>query len=236
MKLNKRLLIGNEQLKIISDDIRLNLFSPGRAVFTVQSETVCEGVVQLYMGYKVSEMQPFFTGYIESSTTLDSKQQRIFCRELQATLNRRLVLNLRHPTLQDTLRTIAGDSGLIFLTPDQAYATTMVPRFDSVGNGYHAIDSIADVFKIPKLICQQQPDNRIFVGSWEHSYWFDKPLEIPIKWQTNFGVSNSSRIPAVPKIRPGIKINENYLTAVHMSESHMQLTWNKNPWRGSYGS
>lgn len=235
MNLNKVLLVSGNQIPLINEDVRLNLFSPGRAAFTVMSDTPLSGIVSLSIGYQAKALSSIFTGYIESSNAIDDQQQRLFCRELTATLNRPLFLSLRHPTMQDTLREIAADTGLVFVTPEQPYARSMVPRFDSAGNGYHAMISVADVYKVPQYIWQQQGDSNVYVGSWADSAWPSKEIDIPSRWFSSHGLSGRAKIPAIPRLRPGIKINNNFLIELTFIGNSMNLVWSKNPWNHKYG-
>ncbi|MDG9666716.1 hypothetical protein ONV78_03135 [Hahella sp. CR1] len=231
MKLHKSLSVGGTPLKLVSEDVRLALFSPGRAVFTVQADAPLSGVVQFALGYDPSALQRFFIGYVESCTPLDNQQQRVFCRELTATLNRRLALNLRHVTLNDTLAAISQDTGLTFVTPLEPYATAKAPAFYSWGSGYHCMDALAEVYTIPNMIWQQQGDGAVYVGSWTHSYWATRPVEIPTNLLNGFGVANRARLPMTPKLRPGVWLNQiHYVTQVCLAENHMNLTWSAAPW------
>ncbi|WP_020411016.1 hypothetical protein [Hahella ganghwensis] len=231
MKLHKQIEVADQLLKLVKEEVRLSLMSPGRAVFTVQSEIPLSGIVRFSMGYDPQELQRYFVGYVESCTTLDSQQQRLFCRELSATLNRRIPLSLRNVDLKQVLAAISDQTGLRFVTPKANYTETKASAFYSLTGGYHCLDSMAEVFSIPQLIWQQQGDGQVYVGSWQHSYWSGREVEIPPAWLDGFGVANRARIPAVPKLRPGIYLsNRNYLHQVNLVDSHMLLSWSPNPW------
>ncbi len=228
---HKVIRVSGKEFKLINEDVRLHLFNPGVATFTVQSEQKLSGIVHFSLGYDPDKLQRYFIGFIENSMALDGQQQQLFCRELSATLNRLLPLNLRNVTLNETLEAISQDSGLVFVTPEQDYSNTKAPSFYSMGGGYHCMDSLAKVFSIDQLLWQQQGDGRIYVGSWQHSYWVNKPAEIPSEWQTGFGVANRSRIPVIPKIRPGVLLSTGEtITQVHLDQNHINLTWSKKPW------
>lgn len=229
MNLTKQITVNGKPFKLVSEDVRLNLFTPGRAVFNVVSTESLSGIVAYSLGYKADALTQYFLGYIEKSTTVNQDQQRLFCRELPAALNRRLPLAVRVPTLTDVLQAITDDSGIPFVTPQAAYTKTRVPAFYSLGNGYHALDSLADVFGIERFMWQQQGDGKVFVGSWNDSYWAGRPVEIPTEMQKEFGASNRSAIPVLPKLRPGALMNGSYLTGVKIDGNQMQLAWQKDP-------
>ena len=46
------------------------------------------GIVALDVGFDPAHLQQFFLGYVENSFAIDKKQQRVFCRELNAVLSR----------------------------------------------------------------------------------------------------------------------------------------------------
>lgn len=229
MNLTKQITINGKPFKLTSEDVRLNLFTPGRALFNVVSTETLSGIAVFSLGYKADALTQYFVGYIEKSTAVNADQQRVFCRELTAALNRRLPLALRACTLRDVLQEITDDSGVPFVTPQAAYTTTRAPAFYSVGNGYHAMDSLADVYGIERFIWQQQGDGKVFVGSWADSFWAGRTVEIPVEMQKEFGASNRSVLPVLPKLRPGAIMNGSYLTGVKLEGNQMQLTWHKDP-------
>ena len=231
MILHKVLEVAGDEIKLVDDSVVLGLLNPGRAFFVVQSNVRLSGIVRFSIGYDRQKMQRFFTGFVENSMAIDGQQQKLFCRELTAGLNKRIPLSLRNVTLTQVLDAIAQQTGLVFVVPDQDYATTAVAAFYSVAGGYHCLDSLAKVFNIPQLIWQQQGDGKIFVGSWAHSFWVDKKIPLPTHWQTKHGVANSATLPALPKLRPGVMINENYyVTDVALDGVNSVISWSKNPW------
>lgn len=231
MKLHKKITIGGEPYALNKEDVRLHLFNPGVAVFDVVADAPLSGIASFTAGYDPAALQPVFFGYVENSFAIDKKQQRVFCRELAAGLSMLLPMNLRNVTLNQVLANIADKTGLQFVTPEQAYADKAAPALYSLSSGYHCMDALARVFEIPQYVWQQQGDNKIFVGSWAHSYWQSRPIELPVVYQASSGVANSARIPATPKLRPGVLFNgENFITQVKWDGEHQNITWSKNPW------
>ena len=100
MKLRKTLTVAGIGVKLVSDDLRLDLYAPGRNVFQVQSGAPLLGQVSFSMGYSREDKdQVFFVGYVEHSLTVDNTQQRLMCRELMGVLDVDLPISMRHPTL-----------------------------------------------------------------------------------------------------------------------------------------
>ncbi len=231
MKLTKLLTVNDKQYLINTDDVQLSLKSPGRAAFSILSNEKVSGLVKYSAGYDPSNLHLFFTGIVETCFKVDEKQQNIFCRELTSVLNQILPLSLRNVTLKQVLSAITDKTGLQFVVPDQPYADKKAPAFMSVAGGYHAMDSLARVFRIPNMIWQQQGDGKIFVGSWEHSYWANAVLDLPIKFQEKSGVADTAEIPAEPSMRPGIKLTSgNIITSLQLSDVKMKIGWQASPW------
>lgn len=232
MKLHKVLTINGQAIPLVRDDVHLYLFSPGTALFYVDAgETITSGMVQFSAGYDPAALVPIFTGAIQKSFYVDREQQALYCRELSNTLNRILPLSLRNCTLATVLAAISKDTALKFVTPEQDYSRTATPVFYSVGGGYHVMDSLARVFRIPKPIWQQQGDGKIFVGSWEHSFFSNKPVNVPVNIRSKSGAANSCELVASPRFRPGVVLDSGeVITKVQFKESQMYLEWDTNPW------
>lgn len=232
MKLHKRVLVAGETYPIVDHNIRLNLFSPGRSAFTVQSKTTLSGVVFFDCGYQASSLTRWFIGYVESCTKVDEHQQRIFCRELTGVLYGLLPLALRDADLNETLAAITKATGLDFVLPvdNKPYTAIKAPAFYNMASGYHAMDSMAAVFNIPKLIWQQQVSGKVYVGSWDDSRWANRPVTLPNNWERDVTVANGATIPPFPSMRPGALYNGNVVTSVEFTGSKMAINWASNPW------
>lgn len=226
MKLRKTLLIGNEPVQLVSEDVRLEESAPGRACFRVKASAPLKGVVQLNLGYSAQDTdQVFFVGYVESSHTVDSVQQRIMCREVSHVLAKQLPLSLRHPTLQDVLEKYSDLTGLAFTAPDKAYTRTPAPHFQTLGSGIHGMNSLGDVFQIPEYIWQQQGDGSVFVGSWHDSRWATRPLDIDETFFTGVGANGGKILPALPPLRPGVMLNGKRVKKLQLKAHEMVVTW-----------
>lgn len=233
MKLHKRLSVAGKPINLIDDDIRLAMFTPGRASFSVESPTALTGVVVFSCGYQIDKIAPWFIGYVESCTQVDKKQQRIFCRELSAALYNRLPLALRDVTMAETLAAISAETGLKFTLPTAAaaYLANKAAAFYNMANGYYALDCLADVYGVDKPIWLQLVDGSVFVGSWDHSPMATKVVDIHRDFENEVRVANGATISAILGLRPGIVYNGSILTDVSLVGLKMQLQWSANPWR-----
>jgi hypothetical protein len=231
MKLTKKITVDGVSYPLNVDQVRLDLFNPGRACFDVDADKKLSGLVVFLAGYDPQQLQQVFLGWIENCFQVDKRQQRIFCRELSGALFRLVPLSLRNINIKEIMAAISTETGLEFIVPSVAYADKKAPAFFSLGSGYMCMDAIAQIFSIPKFIWQQQGDGKIFCGSWNDSYWFGKPVEIPVDMQSENGLANSGKIPALPKLRPGAQLTTgHYITKLQWDGQHQNITWDANPW------
>ncbi|MVV51926.1 hypothetical protein EJA72_27340 [Pseudomonas sp. PB120] len=227
LKLHKVLTISGVVHPLVKDEVRLDVKSPGRAMFTIQSSTPVKGLVTLDIGYNESALQRHFIGFVERSTVANSVQQVVLCRELAAVLANPLPLNLRHVDLRAVLGEISDRTGLRFRVPDQAYTKVKAPFFYSLAAGYQAMDSMARVFGVPDFIWQQQGDGEVFVGSWADSFFGARaPLQLPVELFDGYQGNQSATISALPGLRPGATINQGErITSVTLSGTQMGIKW-----------
>lgn len=222
MKLRKSLYIGGSPYKLVEDDVRLELNTAGRALFRVQSPQVLSGIVQFRIGYSSqSKDQLFFIGYIESSHTVDAATQKIFCREMAAALSYKLPVSLRHPTLRDVLRAYTEKTDLVFVVPEQPYAARKISYFHTLGSGYHGMDQLGAVFGIEDYFWQPHPDGSVFVGSWQHSRWATRPVEIEEKFFTGVTAAGAKVLPAIPALRAGVRLNGQRIESLQLKGHEM---------------
>lgn len=230
MKLVKRLLIGNKEVPLVTEDVRLQINTPGRAFFVV-AKPVERGIVSFDIGYTQGNTHRYFHGYVESITKISANHYSVFCQEFSAALNRRITTNLRHVTLADVTQELTNQTAVQFILPDEQYVKSLAPCFYSVGGGYHYMDKLADIYSIPKFMWQQQANGKIFVGSWEHSQWKGKEIDMPEKWLANHGVNGSAQLPVIPSLKPGVYINgRGLVTKTALKTSKVNINWSDKFW------
>lgn len=227
LKLHKVLTIDGAVHQLVKDEVRLDIKSPGRAMFTIQSSAPAKGLVTLDIGYNESALQRHFIGFVERCTVANSVQQVVLCRELAAVLANPLPLNQRHVDLRAVLGEISDKTGLRFRVPDQAYTKVKTAFFYSLAAGYQAMDSLARVFGIQDCIWQQQGDGEVFVGSWVDSFFGARaPLQLPVELFDGYQGNQSATISALPGLRPGATINQGErITSVTLAGTQMGIKW-----------
>ncbi len=228
MNILKQIVIAGTHYPLIADDVSLDIKRPAKGIFTVQADKKLTGIVSFAIGYNSQQLTQWFLGYIESSTALDKKQQRIVARELGGVLQHPQFLNLRHVTIKDILNTISDNTGLNFVVGEGDYSQTTIPYFYSMGNGFHCLDSLGKSFGIERYFWQQEASNNIFVGSWSDSHWSKKSLDLDNKWLSDFGVGERATLPALPQLRPGVYLKGlGCVDTIRLKEASMLLTWTK---------
>ncbi len=224
MKLVKKLTVNGQEVGLVRDHVWLDISTPGRADFTVRSPKALSGAVQLHIGVAGRSMIEFFTGFIVRSHTVDKAQQRLFCRELAAVLWKTIPVSIRNASMRDILGVYSRKTGLTFAIPSQNYADTPCPGFQTIANGIHGMDALGDIFGIENYIWQQQGDGRVFAGNWAHSKWADKAVTIPEKYFQEVQLDGTKTVQATPGLRPGVLLNDQYITGLQLFEHFMVVT------------
>lgn len=238
MRLFKQCVIKGVEYPLVYEDLRLDYNRAGRGIVQVcrpESDTdrgpdrgkdgdeeltadKLLGDVQFSLGWNFCDtMTRFFSGDVERAVRVDNKQWRLFVREGTARLDAPHPIALRHPTLKDVLAAYAARTRLEFIVPEADYASRKVPAFDSLGSGFQGLTSIGAVFGIEDYHWQAQGNGKVFVGSWAHSFWADKPVTMPEEVFTGHTAGDTCTIAALPWARPGMLLNGRRVRAVHFS-------------------
>lgn len=225
MKFDYRLTRNNQQIPLISHDVRLSYSKPGRASFTVESAAELQGIVHFTMANTATGQRSQFYGYIERSTPVGDNRQLLFCREKSAVLQFPLPLSFRNITLKTLLQEIKAKTGLQFAIPKAGYMDHAVPFFINTGSGYHALQQIGRVFGIEDYLWQQKRDGNIYLGSWQDSHWKEQPLTLPDNLFTKHSAAKTAELLAIPGLRPGYLLNGKRLKTVDLKENKMVVSW-----------
>lgn len=225
-RLTKVLTIDGKQVtSIVNDNVKLGLFSTGRAMFTVITNNEPKGLIELHIGYNIDQLTPYFLGVIESQH-YSGGRWFITCREFLGALSFPFSIAIRFATANTVLNKLK-QIGVDFVTPSAEYLNKKVPCFYHNGTGITALQEIGKVFNIENYIFQQRTDGKIYIGSWNDSGWAKSEInnfsEHPIK----VSKSTLGEIVAIPKLRPGLKLNGRYITEVVLSGNKQTITWSK---------
>ena len=223
-RLTKVLTIGGKQVNsIVDESVKLGLFSTGRATFSITSDNEPSGIVELQIGYSATKLTPYFLGVIESKHFANN-QWLITCRELMGALAFSSPIVIRHATAKMVLEKLS-ELGVKFVTPNADYINKKVPCFYHNGTGISALQQLGKVFNIDGYIYQQRPDGQIYVGSWADSGWAKSEINDFPEHTIKVKSSTSGELIAIPKLRPGIKLNGRYITEVIFSGNKQLIKW-----------
>lgn len=229
MRFQQSLFIDGQEYQIIENNVFLELSSIGRAVFTIKSESKPpRGVIFYDCGYTDGNYYRFFVGLVREIVKRDTRSWVIHCREISLALQLNCPISLRNCTLLDVLADISKTTRLNVSTKESAdYATKLVPRFANTGNALHAIRLIGSVFDIEDVVWYQTKDGNIWIGDYQDSEWAKKQdITIPDKFFIKQQGSNMATLPAMPALRPGVRLNDFRLTEVNLQENEVHLKWN----------
>ncbi|MBI0776745.1 phage major capsid protein, P2 family [Escherichia coli] len=78
---------------------------------------------------------------------------------------------------------------------------------------------------IQDYIWYQLPDGSLYVGGVEKSLFAGRPVEIPSEFSQGAAGGNSVTLPVIQTIRPGVEMNGERVTKVHLTNDTMAITW-----------
>ncbi|WP_449549580.1 hypothetical protein [Lelliottia nimipressuralis] len=225
MKPIKRLYLSTDEIHLADASLVLELNSCGRGFITAQTTQDYTGkLVRLDVGYTDLVLR-WFTGYVERSQPAENGFQRLFVRELVGVFERLWPCSFQHPTLRKVANWLTEHSGLTFSVPDADYSDRRVPHLTHSGTGYQLLDNLGKAFGITDYIWYQLPDGSVYVGGAEKALFADRPVEIPHEFSQGVAGGNSMTLPVVQSVRPGVQLNGERVTKVHLENDTMAVTW-----------
>ncbi|KZP70279.1 hypothetical protein A3N40_05380 [Enterobacter cloacae subsp. dissolvens] len=225
MKPIKRLYLSTDEIHLADASLVLELNNCGRGFITAGTTQDYTGkLVRLDVGYTDLVLR-WFTGYVERSQPAENGFQRLFVRELVGVFERLWPCSFQHPTLRDVASWLTENSGLTFSVPDADYSDRPIPHFTHSGTGYQLLDNLGKAFGITDYVWYQLPDGAVYVGGAEKALFADRPIEIPHEFNQGAAGGNSMTLPLVQSLRPGVELNGERVTKVHLQNDTMAVTW-----------
>ncbi|HCJ7623239.1 phage baseplate assembly protein V [Enterobacter hormaechei] len=225
MKPIKRLYLSTDEIHLADASLVLELNSCGRGFITAGTTQDYTGkLVRLDVGYTDLVLR-WFTGYVERSQPAENGFQRLFVRELVGVFERLWPCSFQHPTLRDVASWLTEHSGLTFSVPDADYSDRPIPHFTHSGTGYQLLDNLGKAFGITDYVWYQLPDGAVYVGCAEKALFAGRPIEIPHEFNQGAAGGNSMTLPLVQSLRPGVELNGERVTKVHLQNDTMAVTW-----------
>lgn len=225
MKPIKRLYLSTDEIHLADASLVLELNSCGRGFITAGTTQDYTGkLVRFDVGYTDLVLR-WFTGYVERSQPAENGFQRLFVRELVGVFERLWPCSFQHPTLRSVASWLTEHSGLTFSVPDADYSDRPIPHLTHSGTGYQLLDNLGKAFGITDYIWYQLPDGGVYVGGAEKALFADRPVEIPHEFSQGVAGGNSMTLPVVQSLRPGVQLNGERVTKVHLENDTMSVTW-----------
>ncbi|HBW93602.1 MAG TPA: hypothetical protein DEU90_05810 [Enterobacter asburiae] len=225
MKPIKRLYLSTDEIHLADASLVLELNSCGRGFITAGTTQDYTGkLVRLDVGYTDLVLR-WFTGYVERSQPAENGFQRLFVRELVGVFERLWPCSFQHPTLRDVASWLTEHSGLTFSVPDAEYSDRPIPHFTHSGTGYQLLDNLGKAFGVSDYVWYQLPDGGVYVGGAGKALFADRPVEIPHEFNQGAAGGNSMTLPLVQSLRPGVDLNGERVTKVHLQNDTMAVTW-----------
>lgn len=225
MKPIKRLYLSTDEIHLADASLVLELNSCGRGFITAGTTQDYTGkLVRLDVGYTDLVLR-WFTGYVERSQPAENGFQRLFVRELVGVFERLWPCSFQHPTLRSVASWLTENSGLTFSVPDADYSDRPIPHLTHSGTGYQLLDNLGKAFGITDYIWYQLPDGGVYIGGAEKALFADRPVEIPHEFSQGVAGGNSMTLPVVQSLRPGVQLNGERVTKVHLENDTMGVTW-----------
>jgi len=225
MKPIKHLYLSTDEIHLADSSLVLELNSCGRGFITAGTTQDYTGkLVRLDVGYTDLVLR-WFTGYVERSQPAENGFQRLFVRELVGVFERLWPCSFQHPTLRDVASWLTEHSGLTFSVPDADYSDRPIPHFTHSGTGYQLLDNLGRAFGITDYVWYQLPDGGVYVGGAEKALFADRPIEIPHEFSQGAAGGNSMTLPVVQSLRPGVELNGERVTKVHLQNDTMAVSW-----------
>ena len=225
MKPIKRLYLSTDEIHLADASLVLELNSCGRGFITAGTTQDYTGkLVRLDVGYTDLVLR-WFTGYVERSQPAENGFQRLFVRELVGVFERLWPCSFQHPTLRGVASWLTEQSGLAFSVSDADYSDRPIPHFTHSGTGYQLLDNLGKAFGITDYVWYQLPDGGVYTGGAEKALFADRPIEIPHEFNQGTAGGNSMTLPLVQSLRPGVELNGERVTKVHLQNDTMAVTW-----------
>jgi hypothetical protein len=235
LKITKQIKVAGNECQLISDQIKLEMHTPGRCVLSVKSDSKLNKyqLIEIWAQLGVNELRPIFVGYVEQITETQTGVYKIIGREMAAVLNRAININLRHCTPAQVLAEISKQAGIQFVLPDSEWIKQTIPRFQHIGGGYGALDYLLTAWQVSNGVWCQQSNGQIFIGESNKSVPGQKTITLNPSFFSSISALGGTLL-LVPRLRPGSKIilsgQEFFINSIDIAGEEMRINWVVNPW------
>lgn len=226
MKLEKRLFVAGNEVRLSQNSVSLHHSLGSSAIFTYQSDIKPNRFehVQLDIGYDQNP-KLWFEGIIEKVFPTANGSHKILVKEHSCILNKSWPVAIEHATMRQVLTALTEKIGLTFAIPDNvSYTDKPIPNFTSQGTGYQCLQAIGKAFNITDFIWYQKTDQTLYIGAFEHCHYFSKNVTLRNELTTK-QAANSISIAPLPVLRPGAIVNGQRIKRVDLIAEEMTIHW-----------
>ncbi|KKD01376.1 hypothetical protein [Photobacterium halotolerans] len=226
MKLQTRLFVNQQEVKLADHKVSLKLSLGGRAIFVFSAEQPPEArqPVAFDVGYN-GKLNRWFDGYIETVQPAESGHHKIMVKENAGILSQRWAVSLEHPSLRDVTDKLTKLTGLIISLPEDVdYTDRKIPNFVSKGDGYQLMASLGRAFAVPDFVWYQQGDGSVYVGSWADCHFGQREFSVPPELSQR-QMADSMTFSPFPVFRPGARVNGKRVTRLELHGDEMTAYW-----------
>jgi hypothetical protein len=228
IKIISKLLIDGKPYQYSHRDIKTSLTQPGRASFSVISDTPLKGVVSYKIGYAGGSLVDFFSGYVENCESVNNGKQEILARHFTATLSKIVPISIRHASLTKVLEAITEQTGLVFKVLPGPHLEHITPGFYSVGSGLHCLDNLGQVFGIQNYFWTQTPTGAVLLGNYLETKQAANVVPLPKGFIQNIQSTQQGTTPPVPNLQAGAIIaGRGIVKTVQLVNNQMVITWSR---------
>ncbi|MEI8594046.1 hypothetical protein [Photobacterium sp. Hal280] len=226
MKLQTRLFVNQQEVKLADHKVSLKLSLGGRAIFVFSAEQSPEmhQPVAFDVGYN-GKLHRWFDGYIEKVQPSENGHHKIMVKENAGILSQRWAVSLEHPSLRDVIEKLTQLTGLIFSLPEDVdYTDRKIPNFVSQGDGYQLMASLGRAFEVPDFVWYQQTDGSVYVGNWANCHFGQRAFSVPPELSQR-QMADSMTFAPFPVFRPGARVNGKRITRLELHGDEMTAYW-----------
>ena len=230
MRFAHKLTIDGTERHLLADRWYLEANAPGRAIIDVAADAPLSGVVTYAIGWD-GDIEPWFTGAVQTSVALDGKRQRLRVVEIDHALRARVPLALRNQTVRDMLDAIADATGIAWRVGRSVDLSRRFAHLAAGGTARAALQRLGRLLDIDDWTLQALPTGEVYIGAAAGL----RPATIALPSSVLADVTTTGAgIRAVPRLRPGCRVTPGNgdtmtITAVELSIDTYRLHWRRSP-------
>jgi len=228
MRFAGRLLVGGEEVRILSDRWYLERNAPGRAVLEVEAAAPLAGLVTYAIGWG-GQVEPWFTGYVVASIAIDAKRQRLRIAEVDRVLGLPVPMALRNVPAQAMLAAVSEATGVTWRIGPGVDLATRCAHLVNLGTARAALQRLGALLGVAEWTIQATPTGEVYLGPAAGLH--PRDVQLPAATLSEVTTEGAS-IGALPRLRPGSTVRPGNgdamaIGAVELSADTYRLHWER---------